>query len=95
MSNYTSVLSGYITGMIAQKRACGYRYENEANILASFDRLCVEHNHTEPTITRDLVMKWATQRPTEGKNHRNGRVSIVRQLALYMRSLGIEAYVGG
>lgn len=95
MSNYTSVLGEYITGLIAQKRACGYRYENEAYILASFDHLCVDHGHTEPTITRDLVMKWAFQRPSEGKNHRNGRVSIVRQLALYMRSLGIEAYVPG
>ena len=95
MRNYTSVLGGFITGLIAQKQACGYRYETEAYNLASFDQLCVEHGHTEPTITRDLVMKWAIQRPTEGKNHRNGRVSIVRQLALYMRSLGIEAYIPG
>jgi integrase len=38
-------------------------------------------------------MQWAIQRPTEGKNYRNQRVSFVRQLALYMRSLGQSAYI--
>ena len=32
-------------------------------------------------------------RPTEGKNYRNQRVSFVRQLALYMRSLGKNVYI--
>jgi integrase/recombinase XerD len=38
-------------------------------------------------------MRWAIQRSTEGKNDRNVRVSFVRQLALYMRSLGKDPYV--
>jgi hypothetical protein len=38
-------------------------------------------------------MQWAIQRPTEGKNYRNQRVTFVRQLALYMRSLGKNAYI--
>jgi len=38
-------------------------------------------------------MDWAIQRPTEGKNYRNQRVSFVRQLALYMQSLGKNPYI--
>jgi len=38
-------------------------------------------------------MEWAIQRPTEGKNYRNQRVSFVRQLALYMQSLGKNPYI--
>ena len=38
-------------------------------------------------------MKWAIQRPTEGVNYRNQRVSFIRQLSLYMNSLGINSYI--
>jgi integrase/recombinase XerD len=93
MREYHSALGSYIVGLIKQKQACGYSYEFEAYILESFDRFCIEHDHTTATITRDLVMQWAIQRPTEGKNYRNQRVSFVRQLALYMRSLGQNAYI--
>ena len=95
MRSYKSVLGRYIIGLIEQKQSCGYRYEYEAYILEMFDRFCLERNHDTATITRDLVMAWAVQRVTEGKNYRNQRVSFVRQLALFMRSLGIDAYVPG
>ena len=95
MRTYSSALGKYITGLIHQKRMCGYIYEFEAYILEDFDRFCVEQQLHSGTISRDLVMQWAVQRPTEGKNYRNQRVSFVRQLALYMRSLGINAYVPG
>jgi len=93
MREYNSSLACYITGLIKQKQACGYIYEYEAYILESFDRFCIEKNHTAGTITRDLVMQWAIQRPTEGKNYRNQRVSFVRQLAFYMQSLGKNPYI--
>ncbi len=93
MREYHSALAPYITGLIKQKQACGYSYDYEAYILESFDRFCLERGHADATITRDLVMQWAIQRPTEGKNYRNQRVSFVRQLALYMRSLGANAYI--
>ena len=93
MREYHSVLAPYITGLINQKQACGYSYDCEAYVLESFDRFCIERNLTAGTITRELVMQWAVQRPTEGKNYRNQRVSFVRQLALYMRSLGENAYI--
>jgi len=93
MSGFSSTLATYIKGLIEQKRACGYAYVYEECILESFDRFCVARGHETSTITRDLVMEWAVQRPTEGKNHRNQRVSFVRQLALYMLSLGKDAYI--
>ena len=69
MREYNSSLACYITGLIKQKPACGYSYDYQAYILESFDRFCIEKNHTTGTITRDMVMQWAIQRPTEGKNH--------------------------
>lgn len=93
MNGLRSSLAPYITGLIKQKRACGYAYVFQAYILAAFDHFCSVKSHEVKTITRDLVMEWAIQRSTEGKNYRNQRVSFVRQLALYMVSLGMEAYV--
>jgi integrase len=93
VSGFQSALAPYITGLIEQKRACGYAYVYQECVLESFDRFCIEQGHGVNMITRGLVMEWAVQRPTEGKNHRNQRVSFVRQLALYMVSLGMDAYV--
>lgn len=93
MSSFHSPLAPYITGLIEQKRACGYAYTHQEYVLESFDRFCIEQGHNVNTITRDLAMEWAVQRSTEGKNRRNLRVSFVRQLALYMLSLGMDVYV--
>lgn len=90
---YRSQLAPYITGLIQQKRSNGYRYEFEAYMLQHFDQFCIENGYDHGSLTRDLVMAWAEQRPTESKNYRNQRVSFVRQLALYMISLNLEAYI--
>lgn len=90
---YHSQLAPYISGLIRQKRADGYSYEFEAYMLEHFDRFCIENGYDNGSLTRDLVMAWAEQRPTESKNYRNQRVSFVRQLALYMISLNMEAYI--
>lgn len=90
---YESRLAPYIGGLIQQKRADGYRYELEAYMLHHFDQFCCGQGEDPGGLTRDLVMAWAQQRPTESKNYRNQRVSCVRQLALYMLSLNCNAYV--
>ena len=95
MREYNSSLAPYITGLIMQKQACGYIYEYEAYILEWFDKFCIKEHYNSGTITRDMVMKWAIQRSTESKNYRNQRVSFVRQLALYMQSIGIKSYIPG
>jgi site-specific recombinase XerD len=93
MRNYQSNLAPYIKNFVAQKQSNGFIYESEALTLMSFDKLCLEKNIEVKTLPRDLVMEWAIQKPKEGKNSRNSRVSCVRQLALYMLSLGLDVYV--
>ena len=90
---YRSSFAPYIEGLIRQKRSDGFRYEYEAYILKTFDDFCVNNDFNAAEITRELVMKWAIQRETEGINYRNQRVSFVRQLSLYMNSLGILSYI--
>ena len=91
--HYKSVFAPYIAGLIRQKKADGFIYDSEAYILKFFDQFCIDNGYDKPLITRDISMKWAIQRKTEGLNYRNQRVSFVRQLALYMNSLGINSYI--
>ena len=90
MKKYNSSLACYITELIQQKQASGYIYEYESYMLERFDRFCIDEHYNTGTITRDMVMQWAIQRPTESKNYRNQRVKFVRQLAIYMQSIGMN-----
>jgi len=90
---YESVFAPYIEGLIKQKKADGFIYDAEAYLLKRFDSFCIANGYDEAIITRDIAMRWAIQRETEGINYRNGRVSSFRQLCLYMNSLGINSYI--
>jgi len=90
---YKSIFAPFIEGLIEQKRADGFIYEYEAYILKIFDDFCIVKGVSDTAIRRDLAMDWAIQRTTEGINYRNQRVSFLRQLSLYMNSLGINSYI--
>lgn len=91
--HYKSVLAPHIEGLVKQKKANGFVYDSEAYILKLFDRFYLENGYNELIITRDISMQWATQKKSEGNNFRRVRVSCLRQLSLYMNSMGIESYI--
>jgi len=91
--HYESAFAPYIEGLIRQKKADGFIYDYEAYILKTFDRFCLDNDYVAPLITRDIALKWAVQRKNEGINYRNQRVSILRQLSIYMNSMGIDSYI--
>jgi len=91
--NYYSAFAPYIEGLVLQKKSCGFIYDAEAYGLKKFDEFCVSRGYSEVAITRDIAMEWAVQRDTESITYRNQRVSFLRQLSLYMISLGIDSYI--
>lgn len=90
---YASPLKPYIEGLISQKRSLGYNYEYEAYIFKAFDDYCIKKGLEETNITKKLLEDWFILRDTESKGYRAQRISFVRQLSLYMNSLGIDAYI--
>lgn len=90
---FSSNLKSYIEGVIEQKRAVGYSYGTQAYMLRCFDRFCVEHYPQETVLTKEIVLHWAERRDNEHIASLESRISPVRQLAKYMNSIGIEAYV--
>lgn len=90
---YSSVFASYIVGLIEQKRALGYKYGSEPDILRRFDTFCVERHPDETTLSREVMLDWATKRPGEHPGTLQGRITPVKELAKYMVRLGHEAFI--
>ena len=95
MADYTyqSALAPYIQGLLNEKHALGYAYNDEAKFLRRFDQYWIENNGDTPEISMDSLEGWCRQRPTEGKRSQSHRIAVVRQLTLYMTGLGIACYI--
>jgi integrase len=90
---FESAFAPYITGLIEQKHADGYTYTSGERLLKRLDAFCKENFSETDAITYDLAAEWSVIKPSESISYRNNRVATLRQLSLYMLSLGIDAYV--
>jgi hypothetical protein len=90
---FESAFAPHISGLIEQKRADGFIYSSGERLLKRFDAFCHECFPDVSVLTRDLAAEWSVIRPTEGRAYRDNRVGALRQLGLYMQSLGLDAYV--
>jgi integrase len=91
--SFESAFAPHIIGLIEQKRADGFSYAKGEKLLKHFDTFCAERFPEETSLTNELVAEWSAIRPTEGRGYRDSRMGTVRQLGLYMLSLGMDAYV--
>lgn len=91
--DYKSCFGRHIQNLIDLKRKSGFVYDSEAYHLKKFDGFCTIENEKGPGISRELMMKWGTLRETEGRAYLSRRVTSVRQLCIYMNSIGIDSYV--
>ena len=93
MSNFKSLLAPYIEGLIEQKKALGFIYEEQERILRKFDNMIYEIFPNENTITKEMTDIWASKRTFEKVATMRNRITPVAHLALYMNKLGQKAYV--
>ena len=88
-----SVVAPYIEGLLAEKRALGFGYVFEEYVLNVFDHYCVENELEEPAFSRCFLRSWLDLWGDESASYHGQRISFVRQLARYMNSVGIPAYI--
>ena len=55
---YRSGLASQISAFIAEKRACGCKYEKEAKTFQTLDRFLVEQGINTPVLPELVVEKW-------------------------------------
>lgn len=90
---YHGPFNTYIQDFIEIKQALGYKYFTEARHLKRFDRFTVEKYNLADTLSKAIVMEWCTKKTYEKQENLCARASIIRQHAIYMDSLSINAYV--
>ena len=90
---FESCFAPYIQSLIAEKRQAGFQYRVAAYRLKQFDRFCIENKIASPCITKEIADQWCLLRDGEAPATQAGRVSVVRQLSLYMQASGIESYI--
>lgn len=89
----SSILTPFIIGMLEEKRSLGFDYRTEELILLRFDRYCIEQGLDTISISKSFLDDWCMRSDTEGLSNQRKRITVVRQLMLYMLSLGIMVYL--
>jgi integrase len=90
---FLGVFKVNIIGLIEEKKALGYSYEDSAKILESFDRFCIKNYPNETILTKDMCMHWAERRSSENSASLSNRIIPVRSLGKYMQCRGLEAFI--
>jgi integrase/recombinase XerD len=88
-------LASAIAGLIAEKRATGYKYVSEERALARFEAFCASEFPGVETVTRASVQAWiaaARGRAVKPATVMN-LIAPVRELARWLGRRGVEAYV--
>lgn len=83
----------HIENHISLKKAIGYKYEAEARHLLRFSSFTAEKYPESTMLTKAIVLDWCSKKPYEAQANQCSRASIIRQLAMYMESVGISAYI--
>jgi len=89
----TGIFAGVAEDFIKYKRSAGFRYENEPKCLSRFCRFSKEQEISEIKITRSLAENWIAPREDEALRSRSHRITCIRQFAIYLVSLGYDAYI--
>ncbi len=91
--NYESAFSLHMEGLLRHKEALGYSAGSYIWYLHHFDRFCIEYFPKQSVLSQELVLEYACAQEGETINTLNRRLATVRELARYMQSLGIPAYL--
>lgn len=76
------------------KRSMGFKYQKESGYLKQFSEFTANEDIKEPLLTKELSNAWCQKRSYE--QYRNGtqqRITCLRQFALYLVSIGHQAYI--
>jgi integrase len=90
---FLSRLNPVIKDFLREKRAMGLEYNLQAKILKRFDTFAKNYNFENNTLPKEIVDKWIAKNPNETHQNQRLRILTIRQLGLYMKRQGYEAYM--
>lgn len=89
----TGIFADVAEDFIKYKKSTGFKYENEPKCLSRFCRFSEEQNISAVEITRSFAESWIAPREGEALQSRSHRITCIRQFAIYLDSLGYDAYI--
>ena len=80
---FTGPIAAQLAGFLEEKRALGYKYNNEAGRLLQIDELSKKVNNDSNSLSQELIDAWWKRTPFEGGKTWYYRISIMKQLSSY------------
>ncbi len=90
---YKGPFALYLKEHVALKKSIGYKYEAEELHLRRFDDFTLKKYPNTILLTKEIVLEWCKKKSYEAQANQCSRASIIRQFAVYLCNLGIDAYV--
>jgi len=86
-------LRDIVANYIEEKRALGYKYDKNEQVLYRLLKLAEQQGYSQPQLTPKLVDFWCRKTAYETESNHQHRIGVVRGLAQYMNRLGYPAYI--
>ncbi len=87
--NYKKIIEEFLSF----KLSCGYKYYSEETTLKSFCNYTQEHKDSELGLSKDFLEKWSILRVREERKSLSNRVSVIRELGLYLNNQGYKVHI--
>lgn len=79
---------------ISYKRSLGYGFSSSSIYeLRYMDRFFGKYHFNIPRLTKEMVLSFTSYRENESLKTQHKRMSLIRQFALFMSTLGYDAYI--
>ena len=78
---------------VAQKRAAGLIYDQQAMLLRMFDNFCKGYEIHDYMITKEIATAWCRRRPNEKEPTRRSRVGEMQRFAVFLCRQGHPSYL--
>jgi len=95
-TNHLSVcaLKGLLSDFLAQKRALGYKYNEQEHSLKRFiDFVGTRNPQGQCMLPKELVLEYCGRRASETPKTQSNRISDLRQFIAYLNTNGFETYM--
>jgi len=87
--NYKKLIEDFLNF----KRACRYKYFSEETILKAFYNYTQEYSESSLGLSQDFLNKWSILGVREGRKSLANRVSVIRELGIYLTNQGYKVHI--
>jgi len=93
MKSFVGIFADCLTNFVKFKQSLGFKYETEADELYRFSMFTTTFSLSKPILTKEIVQAWCAKRVQKEVRNSHRRAYPIRQFALYLNSMGLDAYI--